>query len=351
MKTENITALLFTALIGYLTYLILAPFFVPIFWAVVFVIIFYPYYIWLLKVLKGKNIASLVACITIALFFVVPMAIIAATMADEVLVLYQRADVYISNMSTHGHGTVASASSYIQGLLGRYVDISTADLQNIAVKAVKEASGYMVEGAKGAIKNFAQFFFNLFLAFFTMFFLFVESDRLVGVLKDIIPLAEEDKEQVLAKNRVVITATITGGVLVGAVQGALGGGAFWVLGISSPILWGFVMFVMSFLPGIGTSLVIVPAVIYLFIIGSAGKAVLLLIWGAVVIGLADNILRPLIVSGKTKQHPMLLFLSVIGAVHAFGLIGIIAGPVIISVAQGGLDIYRSAAKERRAHGP
>ncbi|MFQ5442044.1 MAG: AI-2E family transporter [Thermodesulfobacteriota bacterium] len=347
MKAENIIAVLFAAVIGYLTYRILSPFFVPFFWAAVFVIIFHPYYTWLLKVFKRKTVASGFACVTIALFFVVPMAIIAASMADEVLGLYQRAEVYLNNLPSGDHGALLSIFDYIQRLLGRYVDISAADLQNIAIKAVREASTYVVAGAKGAAKNFAQFFFNLVLAFFTMFFLFIESGRLVGVLKDIIPLSEEHKEAVIARNRVVITATITGGLLVGAVQGALGGIAFWALGISSPILWGFVIFIMSFLPGIGTTVVIAPAVIYLFIIGSVGKAVILIIWGAFVIGLADNILRPLIVSGKTRQHPLLLFLSVLGAVHAFGLIGIIAGPIIISVAQGALDIYRSAVKERR----
>jgi len=334
----------FAAIIGYLSYRIMAPFFVPIFWAVVFVILFHPFYAWLLRRLRVKAAASALACITIALFFLVPMIILAAMLTSEVISIYTHAQHYAADISNGQSGLNLHFFDYMPGFLDRYVDISGIDLRKLFATTMQQAGAYLAPGLKGAVSNFAQLFFNIVLAFFTMFFLFMESDKLVAVLKELIPLNDTQTDEVISKNRVIITATLTGGVLVGGVQGALGGLAFWFLGIPSPFLWAFVMFITSFLPGIGTLAVVIPAILFLLIKGAFLKALLLLLWGALVIGLVDNLLRPIIISGKTNQHPLLLFFSVLGAVHAFGFIGIIAGPIILSLAMAALDIYRIAMK-------
>lgn len=344
MKTKHLIELLLALFIGYLLYRIMLPFFIPVFWAAIFVILFYPYHSWLLRRVKNKTIASLIACATIALFLIVPMALIGTALANEMFNVYEWAEDYLTKLSTHAQSP-ALITPYIQKYIGRYVDISAIDIQNHIVNALQQGSLYLAQGIKGAIQNLAELVFNIFLAFFTMYFLFKDSDKIMDIVKDVIPLTESDKDKVIAKNRVVITATFNGGVLVGAVQGFLGGAAFWFLALPSPILWGFVMFILSFLPVVGTSLVIVPAAIYLVIIGSYVKAVIILLWGVLIVGLADNVLRPVIVSGKTHQHPLLLFFSILGAVNAFGLVGIIAGPIILSIAQAILDIYRSALNE------
>ncbi len=345
MKKETLVSLFFAAIIGYLTYLIMAPFFIPIFWAVVFVILFHPVYAWFLRHVRFRAFASALVCLTIALFFLVPMAVLAALLTREAFDLYLSAQHYISNHPPGPKGLHFPFLTSLQAILEKHVQISAADVQTFIAKTLQQASGYLLPGLKGAVSNFAQLFFNIVISFITMFFLFMESGRLLGLLKDLMPLGEARKEEVIAQNRVIITATIMGGVLIGALQGALGGIAFWFLGISSPFLWGFVMFIASFLPGIGTLAVLVPAIIYLLVKAAFIKALALLVWGALVIGLVDNFLRPLIISGKTHQHPLLLFFSVLGAVHAFGFIGIIAGPIILSVAQSALDIYRMAMKE------
>jgi len=350
LKKERLVSLLLVALIGYLTYRMMAPFFIPVFWAVIFVILFHPFYVWILRRLRVKAAASALTCIIIALFFLVPMIILAAMLTKEALDLYLGAQHYVANHVAGPEGAHFFLLKDLQDFLERYVHISTMDLRKIFATALQQVSGYVVPGLKGAVSNFAQLFINIVLAFFTMFFLFMESGRLLELLRDLLPLSAERKAEVIAKNRLIITATLTGGVLVGALQGALGGLAFWFLGISSPFLWGFVMFITSFLPGIGTLAVVIPAIIYLLIQGAMVKALILLIWGALVIGLVDNLLRPIIISGKTHQHPLLLFFSVLGAVHAFGFIGIIAGPIILSLAQSALDIYRMTLKEGPGEG-
>jgi len=346
LKKERLVSLFLAALIGYLTYRILAPFFVPAFWAVIFVILFHPLYAWLLRRVRFKAAASAVTCIIIAFFFIVPMIILAAMLTREGMDLYAGAQRYVVSHRVSPEGINFFLFSYIGDFLEKYAHISTLDIRKIIALAIQQAGGYVVPGLKGAVSNFAQLFINIVISFFTMFFLFMESGRLLDAVKDLIPLSEARKEEVIAKNRVIITATLTGGVLVGAAQGALGGLAFWFLGISSPFLWGFVMFITSFLPGIGTLAVVVPAIIFLLVKGAMVKALLLLLWGALVIGLVDNLLRPIIISGKTHQHPLLLFFSVLGAVRAFGFIGIIAGPIILSLAMSAIDIYRMTLKEK-----
>lgn len=347
MKSEYLITLILALVVGYLMYLVMAPFFVPIFWAVVLSILFYPYFTWLMKkVTASKSAASLIACVTIAVFILIPLILLGVTLVHELLNLYQWSEDYIKEMSAGGPPSPSRLMTHVENLIGRYVDVSGFDLHSILAGFANDAAAYAGEGVKGFIKNLTAFVFNIFLAFITMFFIFRDGDRLFAIIMEVIPLSDYDKGQIVERNKEVIRATINGGVLVGLVQGALGGIAFWFLSLPGPILWGFVMFLFSFLPSIGSAIVWVPAAIYLFVIGSYVKGIILVLWGILVIGLADNILRPYIVSGKTKLHPMLLFFSILGAVNVFGFIGIVAGPLILSVGQAMVEIYQHYLKDR-----
>lgn len=347
MKTEYILTLLLALLIGYLMYLVMLPFLIPVFWAVAFVIIFYPYYRWLVKKLGGREtLASVLACLTLALFLIIPLAIIGVMMATELLHLYQWAETSLTGISAKAHGSPVFIFPTIEKYLSRYIDVSSIDLTGIFASNIKEIATFMAEGLKSFVKSFAEFVFNLVLAFFAMYFLFKDGDRLLDLTKDLLPLSQDETDRIIERNRAVISAAVNGGIMVGAAQGVLGGVAFWFLGLSAPVLWGFMMFLLSFLPGIGTAMVWGPAVIYLFLIGSYTKAVILLVWGAVIIGLIDNLLRPVIMSGGTNIHPLLLFFSILGAINVFGLIGIIAGPLIVSIAMAAVEIYRDTTKKK-----
>jgi len=347
MKSEYILTLLLALLIGYLMYLVMLPFFIPVFWAVVFVIIFYPYYQWLVKKLNGREaLASVLSCLTIALFLIIPMAIIGGMMATELLHLYQQVESSLTGISARAHHSPVFIFPAIEKFIGRYIDVSSMDLPGIFTNSLKEVATFVAEGFKSFVKSFAEFVFNLVLAFFAMFFLFKDCGKLLNLTKDLLPLSQVEKDRIIDRNRAVISAAINGGLIVGAVQGILGALAFWFLGLSAPILWGFMMFLLSFLPGIGTALIWGPAVVYLLIAGAYTKAVILLIWSAVIIGLIDNLLRPMIMSGETNLHPLLLFFSILGAVNVFGLIGIIAGPLIVSIALAAIEMYRDTIKKK-----
>ncbi len=339
MKKEYILTALASLIVIYLLYLIFSPFFVPLFWAVAFVILFYPYYRWVLNNITKKGyLASLITCVSIALFLIVPMAVIGTALASDFFKVYQMAQNYIKNLSL-GSPDPDSIAMYMRKYLGQYVDVPGAEVRDILSNAAKNIASYAGESLTVFIKGLAGFVFNLILSLFAMFFLFKDGDSLISALKEILPVPESEKEDIIGKTRDVISASIYGGVAVGAVHGLLGGLMFWALGLYAPILWGFSMFIVSFLP-VGTALVWGPAAVYLLMKGSLVKAAVLSSWGIILIGFADYILRPAIVSGKTDIHPLLLFFSILGGVTVFGLVGIIAGPLIVSIGLAMIDIYR-----------
>lgn len=341
MKLEHAVGLLLTFLTGYLMYLIMLPFFNPIFRATVLVVVSYPYFLWLLRrVTKNRSVASLIASTTVALVVAAPLTLVGATLADELHGLYLWSENYLQDLSAH----TGSSSIPLLSLLERYLEqlfrISEIDLSGILANSVKGAASSVTEWLKDAIRNFAEFLIDLLLSFFVMFFMFRDGDRLLAALKGLLPLPDREVEKIMLKNRVLITATFYGGVVVGAVQGLLGGLAFYFLGLPSPVLWGAVMFLFSFVPGIGTALVWLPASFFLFVTGSPVKAIVLFLWGAFAVSLIDNLLHPLLVSKKTELHPLLLLFSIFGALNVFGLIGLIAGPLILSFSLTVLEYYR-----------
>lgn len=347
MRSENILALILAFLVLYLTYIILVPFVIPIFWATALVILFYPYYTWLLKKTGNRPLlASFAACASIAFFIMIPMMIVGAAMANELFGLYHWAEGYIAELSGRAHKSPLFFVSKLESFIGRYVDISSIDLRGFFAGAVREAAGFAGEGLRGFIKSFAGFLFNIILAFFAMFFLFKDGDKVLALMKDLLPLSEADKEMVVERNRSVIASTLYGGVFVSLIQGLLGGLAFWAVGLQAAIVWGFVMFLFSFIPTVGSAIIWLPASVYLLIIGHYTAGVGLILWGVLVIGLADNLLRPFIVSGKTDLHPLLLFFSILGAVNVFGFIGIIAGPLILCIGQTAIEIYHAHVKQK-----
>jgi predicted PurR-regulated permease PerM len=347
MKWEHILTLLLAFLVGYLMYAMMAPFFIPIFWAVVLVILFYPYYQWLLRKLGQRPaLAALAACLSIALFIIVPLAVMGSMMAGEILNLYNWAEAYLKEMSTKAHQSPLFIFPLLEKYLGGFVDVQSLNIRGIFATLIREVAGHAGEGVSGFVKSFAAFFINLFLAFFSMYFLFKDGDKLFKIVRDLIPITDHHKDLIIAKNKGVIYATIYGGVLVGAVQAALGGLAFWFLGIPAALLLGFAMFFATFLPSVGSSLVWGPVAVYLFLKGDISSGTILVLWGVFVIGLVDNLLRPYIIGNKTNLHPMLLFFSIFGAVHIFGLIGIIAGPLILSIGQAMIEFYHEYVKSQ-----
>ncbi len=340
MKPEFIINLILAAIIGYLVYLVMLPFWVPVFWAVVLTILFYPLYTYLTVRLRVRRaLASIFTCLLIAVFILVPLWFVGSALIEEVQGLYAWAEVYIKEV-TLDDNTTAALIDRAQDLLSRHMDVSKEEIQKVLVNIIREAGSFITQGLTLAIGDLAGMVLNFFFTFFAMYYLFKDGDALLENISELLPIEKEAKEKIFKKNRDIISSTLYGGVLISALQGLIGGITFWALGLSSPVMWGFFMLILAFLPVVGPSVVWGPAAIYLFVQGSLLKGVVLIIMGLFLAIVLDNLLRPLIVSGKTKMNPVLLLFSILGAMRVFGFLGIIAGPIILSVATAMVEIYR-----------
>ncbi len=348
MKAEQIITVSLVVIVGYLLYLIMVPFWVPIFLAIVLSILFYPLYQWIrVKIRLADWTASILTCAVITLFITIPASLLGAALVNEVLDIYEWAEEYAKQSPIWIQGSPSVLLTYIKDALDKYIDVSIMDIRNIMLKSIREASSFLIQNLRGMITNFTGFIIKIILSLFAMFYLFKDGDKLIESVKGFLPLNEEDKRTIFKKNHDVIHATLYGGVLVASVQGCLGGLAFWALGLSSPVFWGAMMAIFSFIPMLGPPIIWVPAAIYLFIKVSYIKAIILVMLGVFVIGLVDNLLRLMIVSGKTQMHPLLLFFSILGGLKVFGFIGIIAGPIILSLSLVALDIYKAGYLQKK----
>lgn len=203
----------------------------------------------------------------------------------------------------------------------------------------------LVTSASKMTSGTAAFFLNLFVALYAMFFFLMSGRAILDKVLSYSPLAPEDDEKLVGRFVSVARATLKGSVIIGIVQGALGGFGFTVAGISGAAFWGTVMAILSVIPGIGAAVIWVPAVVYLFIQGDALVAGLLLAWCAGVVGTIDNVLRPKLVGKDAEMPDLLILLSTLGGLFLFGGVGFIVGPIIGSLFIAVWEIYGTTFKD------
>ena len=177
-------------------------------------------------------------------------------------------------------------------------------------------SGQVAGETLGVIGGVIGALVQMFFVVFTMYYLFRDGDKIFTTVRDALPLEPAQATAVMARTRDVIGASVYGVMAIAVVQGTLGGIAFWVLGVPSAIVWGVVMVFLSMIPMLGAFLVWVPAAAYLALTGHPVKALFMVLWGTVVIGMADNFLRPKLVGERTKLHELLIFFAVLGGLRS-----------------------------------
>jgi predicted PurR-regulated permease PerM len=210
---------------------------------------------------------------------------------------------------------------------------------------IKKIGNILVENLSVRITNIISVAINFLFMIFTIFFLFKDGPGFLTKLKDYMPFNEEQKTRLATQMKDMIVSTVYGGVAVAVIQGFLGGIAFYVIGMDSPVLWGIAMSVMSFVPLLGTLAIWGPASIYLIIQGDYMHGIGLILFGTFVISMVDNILKPLIIGSRTKMPTIVIFFSVLGGIKAFGIIGLIMGPLIMAVFVSVFEIFRHIEDE------
>lgn len=335
MTREHILSVLFflfTAACFYLFYQMSAAFFIPICWAAVFVITFYPMYQKILKKFKRKGLTSALMCLLIIILIVGPFAYIFAVLVNEAAIAVAKVN------ALHASGELDELLSIdvpwirkLKQTLSQYIDVSRFDLKNMVKDLADNVSSFLFSQTGWLISNGTRLVFYFGLMTFTMYYFFKDGEELIKQIKILIPLPSSQVQRIYRHLRDIIYATMYGGVVVALLQGLLGGIMFAIFGISSPVFWGAVMALLSIIPFIGAFIIYIPAGMILIFTGSYVKGILVIAIGTLVVSQVDNVLRPLIVSGKTEMHPLLLFFSMLGGFAMFGLLGIVLGPLIAAV--------------------
>ncbi len=228
--------------------------------------------------------------------------------------------------------------------LADYVPSQEQLLQQVGT-AAKSAGTFLVTVLSRMTATTAAFILNLFVMLYAMFFFFKDGKKILERIFYYLPLNDEDETRMLARFTSITRATIKGTVVIGIIQGALAGIAFWMAGIQGAAFWGTIMTILSIVPGIGAALVWVPAVIILFINGQYVAATLLLAWCAAVVGTIDNFLRPALVGRDAKMPDLLILIGTLGGLFLFGPIGFIVGPIVCGLFLTVWDIYGATFKE------
>lgn len=345
MKEQRIQArwlalLIATAIALYLCWLMLQPFVNVVAWASVLVIVFYPVHRRLVARTRRPATSALLSSLLVIFTILVPLTLITLAVVNELTNAVNAVHVNLSTMLD----PQASPLGRIIGWFGQYINIEELRSGDFLKERLRGMSGAIAGRALGFFGGLVGIIVQIFFVVFTMYYLFRDGERFVRALPDTLPLQRGQSEKIFERTRDVISASLYGVLVIAVIQGALGGVAFWALGLPSAIVWAVVMTFLSMIPMAGSFLVWVPAAIYLALTGHYGKALILALWGALIIGTVDNFLRPKLVGERTKLHELFIFFSVLGGLQVFGVVGIVLGPVVLAITLALLDVFRQTEK-------
>ncbi len=332
------TSIFLVLILGYLSYQVLQPFLNAIAWAVVFSIVFYPAYIFLLKYLRFKVIASILTLLIIILIILGPFNYLSFILVDEV-------GNFVENINKGSLDSIKNIFSnpQVSNIVNKvqsYIGIEGINIGDMIMENIKKIGRDVIVRLSGGISNLAGMLIDFIFMLFAVFFFLKDGPDFLSRIRNYLPFNEEDKNRLISKVKDMVISTVFGGVVVAIVQGIIGGFAFYFLGIKSPVLWGASISVMSFLPLLGTFSIWGPITGYLFIQGNYVKGIILLLVGVLGISMVDNILKPIIISGRTKMPTLAVFFSVLGGIKLFGFIGFIMGPLVLALFVSVFEIFR-----------
>lgn len=329
---------------------ILLPFFGAVLWGIVIAILFVPLHRRLLAATgQRENLAALLTVMIVIASVILPMTLVAASLTQEALGVYAKVQSGEMDPVRFFKQIHDASPRWVSALLDHLGLESLSAAQEKLSAGLLAGSQYIATQALSIGQSTFDFIANLFVMLYLLFFLLRDEEKLSRRIRDAIPLQAEHRQAFLLKFSIVIRATVKGDMLVALLQGTLGGLIFWFLGISAPLLWAVVMAFFSLLPAIGAGLIWIPVAVYLLATGEIWQGVILIIFGALIIGLVDNLLRPILVGKDTKMPDYVVLVSTVGGLATFGLNGLVIGPVIAAMFIAAWDIF-SASREIAENG-
>ncbi len=326
---------------------ILLPFYGTILWATIIALLFAPVNRWLLLRLQSRRTAAaLLTLLAVLLLLVIPLLMVTAALAREVATVVARLQSGELNLVLYFQGLFDALPAWASVLLDRAGLIDFDTLQRRMAAALAQGGQYFATQALGFGQNTFEFAASVAIALYLAFFLIRDGEQILRDCRDALPLAPQHRRDLLAKFSTVLRATVRGNLIVAVVQGALGGLAFWVLGVMGALLWAVLMAFLALLPAVGAALVWAPVAIYFFVTGALWQSVALTAYGVLVIGLVDNLLRPLLVGRDTGLPDYLVMISTLGGLVVFGINGFVLGPAIAAMFMAVWHIHGAVAEER-----
>jgi len=341
-----VTAFFFTLLlvILYGAFLILSPFLKAITWAAIFAVLVYPVYSWLLKILRGKaSVAAFIITVVIALIIILPGLRLVGFLSEEIVEMVKSVGTLVSAEGVE----IWQQKPWVQkllnwwGLLG--VRLAGFEFQinwkELVVQGAKVSSGVLLSQVTGVAQNLFLFVANFVIVLITMFFFLRDGAEFSLRLRRLLPMDQEHQERLFRNIANSISGVVHGCLVVAMIQGLLAGLAYWFFGVPYSVLWGVVTAFAALLPVGGTTLVSVPASLFLFLQGDTVGGTLLLIWCIGVVGMVDNVLKPMFIGARLKLPIMFLFFGILGGLAVFGALGFVLGPVLFALLAALLDLY------------
>ena len=342
-EAEKVSQLLFygtVLLICWLAYRIVQPFLVEIGWAVVLAICLDPIRVRLLPRLGPTRTAAALTVASVVLL-VIPVVFVG-------MAVIAQGGPAVSYLNDQLQNQGGAASWFHQGWEWARARAPFLPTEQEAIAKVTASVGKVAEflagQAGGLLKGAANFLFALVITLAVLFFLLRDASSFARTVRRALPFGAEQNERLIALTSDLVSASVTATIAVAAVQGVIGGLTFALLGVSGYVLWGVMMFLLAFLPLVGATLVWLPAAVWLALSGSLVKGIVLALVGVLVLGNVDNVLRPLLLSGKSQMNTLVLIISLMGGVSAFGFIGIVLGPLVAALLTALAESYQADLK-------
>ena len=341
-KLENyfFTSLLLS--VGFFFIYILSPYSYPLILAIVISVVFRPIYNWFVGRFKNKTISSIATIIVFLVTIFIPMVLIGAQLVSEINRLY---DHFINQPD--GIGLIHQTEIVINNTLQEF-SLIPPETQGFTFQLssyVKTILAWAVANIGLIFGSFSRLLLDLFIFILALYYLLKDGHHLKEILVNLSPLKNKYDEEIINKLKIAVNTVIKGSVVIAVIQGTLVAVGFMAFGLNNPAFWGSLAGIASFIPAVGTALVSLPAVAYLFMTGHEFAAVGLAVWSLVAIGLVDNFLYPILVKRGVKIHSFFILLSVIAGLTFFGPLGVLLGPLTLSLLFALLDIYSLSVKE------
>lgn len=330
LQTERYFETLFLLFLLGLFLYIIKGFMFAFFLAITFVFLSYKYNKWLLSIVRKDYLAATITVVLILFAILLPIFLLFTALVGESASLFDSSSRLLQSNALQ-NCDLAICIKMLDGLA--LIDSKLETISNAV-------SGIVLSSYDKIFSYTSNLFVDLFIFILTFWFLLKDGDHFVVYLKKVLPMKDYYKEALFVRFRDVTSAVFVDTILIALLQGGLVGLGFWFLGFSSPVFWGLVASFFSLIPVLGAPVVWLPAVVFLFLTGKFYVALGLCLYGALVVGLSDNIIRPILINNKVNVHPMLIMLGIMGGLEAFGFFGLFLGPIIISLLVSVMDLYK-----------